>query len=309
MSLPDASSAETSLSHGSHLEYSYRLPNAPRITVPPPSVASPPLELSLDHQHSPGQPGDDECICFLQNINLTQDIERDTILDWSYERRRQAQLVLPWLYLGPLTAAKDRDFLVREGITMAIAVRASPKSMNQILRGTEGICLDIATIEASNYFELTGKFLDAARMINSHMAKCWKLSSASDSRTPQMGKVLVFCESGNEKSAVVAAAYLMTVLKDLDHLKAMQVCQTQRFCVNFDDGAKTCLRSYWDILTARRFVSYQPNGSTELGQPPMRAKRTFEQTADDEDTVMDGGMDASDQLRFAGRDITPFRDD
>jgi serine/threonine/tyrosine-interacting protein len=104
-------------------------------------------------------------------------------------------------------------------------------------------------------------------------------------------------------------------LTNIDHIKAMQVCQAQRFCVNFDDTLKNILRSYWDIVGARRSIAAQAapqngtnNGQSHLAPAPAKQKRGIEDTRDDEDMDMDNGMEPSDALRFTRRDVTPFQD-
>ncbi|KAF1954460.1 phosphatases II [Byssothecium circinans] len=260
-----------------HHEYSYRLPTPPRIVVPPPTLTTEPPEL-----HLPNQRAHDEEIdtSFLKNINLDSVVQTNTLLEWHYAKRRQAQMILPWLYLGPLSAAKDKEFLAREGITMVFAIRANTNSMRGLLQAALEVCHEVAAVEASNCFSLTGKFADATRIINTHVAKFWKYTQATGN--PQLGKVLVFCESGNDKSAAVAAAYLMELLDDFDHIKSMQVCQAQRFCVNFDDALKLSLQSYWDILQARRSVS-----NARADKP----KRSIEELRDDD---VDMGSDFDD---------------
>ena len=257
----------------------------------------------------------------MKEMDLESVIQKNTLLEWAYERRRQAQMILPWLFLGPFTAAKDRDFLQREGITMALAIRTRSGSMNAAIQVGREVCQEVATIDAPDYLSLTRHFSEATRLINQHVAKVRKLTAGSTD--PQLGKVLVFCESGNEKSAAVAAAYLMEMLDNFDHIKAMQVCQAQRFCVNFDDSVKNTLRSYWDILQAQRSVagsrtipifSGYLNNATPTANHQLspvvgpKSKRTIEDTQDEEDVEMGDGMDPSDVLRFEGRANTPFQD-
>jgi len=329
--------SEIPRSHMRHHDYTYRLPTPPRILVPPPTLTTDMPELNVG-----GAGFDDELdTSFLKEFNLDSIVQKNTLLEWAYERRRQAQMILPWLYLGPMTAAKDRDFLSREGITMILAIRAKENSMSGAVTGREA-SLQVATIEAANFFNLIGNFSRATKLVNQHVAMVRKLTAANG--TPQLGKVLVFCESGNEKSAAVVAAYLMETLDNFDYIKAMQVCQAQRFCVNFDDTIKNILRSHWDILLARRAVA---NSRTELlqstgianslqevahdsvlidstrqeGGPQQAAsrlqvqetfqskpKRPIEDTMDDEDTDMGDGLDLSDELRFSNRANTPFQD-
>tara|TARA_R110002003_G_scaffold42_5_gene3104 strand:- start:2257 stop:3189 length:933 start_codon:yes stop_codon:yes gene_type:complete len=286
-----------------HNDYSYRLPTPPRIVVPPPTLTTEVPGLVVSH-------GGGVDLSFLQELDLAEIIQKNTLLDWAYERRREAQMILPWLYLGPMVAAKDKNFLVREGITMAFAIRARENSMTGAIQASSEVCAEVATIDTPTFYDLIGRFADATRMINTHMAR-YREHSLQTTGQATLGKVLVFCESGNEKSAAVVAAYLMTTLDDFDHVKSMQVCQAQRFCVNYDDTLKNILRSYWDILQAQRLVA-SPNGlagnrATLQVQNATRPKRSIETTRDDDDMDMDNGVDPSDALRFAGRDSTPFQ--
>lgn len=298
-----------------HHEYSYRLPTPPRIVVPPPTITTDMPELIV------GGGGDEGLdMSFLQELDMEDIVQKNTLVEWAYERRRQAQMILPWLYLGPMVAAKDRAFLEREGITMALAIRSKVNSMMGAVQTATEVGLEVATVEAPSFHDLIGRFAETARMINTHVTRV-RQHFLQKNGQPTLGKVLVFCESGNEKSAAVVAAYLMATLNDFDYVKAMQVCQAQRFCVNFDDTIKNILRSYWDIVLARRSVASsstqsphqngETNGFAKNGthlQPVLatKQKRSLEATRDDADVDMGDDVDDSDALRFAGRDVTPF---
>jgi serine/threonine/tyrosine-interacting protein len=299
-------------------EYSYRLPTAPRIVVPPPTLTTDMPGLSLG-----GTSGEELDMSFLSELDLEDIVQKNTLLEWAYERRREAQMILPWVYLGPMVSARDKDFLKREGITMVLAIRAQAKSMMGATQAASQVCMEVGSIEAPSFYSLTPQFPEAARIINSHVARVRQHTLETKGQAT-LGKVLVFCESGNEKSAAVVAAYLMQTLNDIDHIKAMQVCQAQRFCVNFDDVLKNILRSYWDIIGARRSIAasntqallqnglgngHAQPGSLSLPISSAKHKRSIEDMrGHDEDTDMDSGMDESDALRFAGRDVTPFQD-
>ena len=258
---------------------------------------------------------------FLKEMALEDIVQKNTLVEWAYERRRQAQMVLPWLFLGPMVASKDKEFLAREGITMVLAIRSRDNSMSGALQAARDAGLAVATIETPTYHDLIGRFGDTTEAINRHVAAIHQHTLAQTGEST-LGKVLVFCESGNEKSAAVVAAYLMETLDNFDYIKAMQVCQAQRFCVNFDDTIKNILRSYWDILQAKRSVSssnaqqYQGNefdngsgqSATHLQSSSIaKCKRSIEDMHDDDDVEMENGMDPSDALRFQGRDNTPFQ--
>jgi serine/threonine/tyrosine-interacting protein len=308
-------------SHKPHHDYTYRLPTPPRILVPPPTLTTDMPGLSVGRATDGSE--DELDTSFLREMNLDSIVQKNTLLEWAYERRRQAQMIIPWIYLGPLTAAKDREFLNREGITMILAIRAKDNSMNGAIQAGRDMCQEVGTIEAPSFPDLIGNFSRITKMINQHVAKVRNATAATGN--PQLGKVLVFCESGNEKSAAAVAAYLMETLDNFDYIKSMQVCQAQRFCVNFDDTIKNILRSHWDILQARRSVATSRTELLESTEPvnglqrvashctvqhnaAMRPKRSIDDTMDYEDTEMGDGLDPTDALRFSGRDVTPFRD-
>ncbi|KAJ4354258.1 uncharacterized protein N0V89_005992 [Didymosphaeria variabile] len=319
----DMAMSDIANTHIPHHEYTYRLPTPPRIVVPPPTLTTEVPELHV----SGVDPAEGNDTNFLKEMNLESIIAKNTLLDWSYERRRHAQMILPWLYLGPLTAAKDREWLRSAGITMVLAIRSRNNSMMGAMQIAKEVCGQVESVEAANYSTLIGQLSRTTRMINQHVAKVRRMTEATGS--PQLGKVLVFCESGNEKSAAVVAAYLMEILDDFDFIKSMQVCQAQRFCVNFDDNIKNILQNHWDILVARRSVAssrtellnstalanglqqitHQQQQQQQLQAPPnssLKVKRSVEEMDDDMD--MSDGADSSDVLRFTGRDVTPFMD-
>ncbi|KAM0724269.1 hypothetical protein Q7P37_000151 [Cladosporium fusiforme] len=274
-------------------DYAYRVPTPPRIVVPPPALnahALPDIDLGASsNSFAPSGP----------YPNL---IPTNVIFDWSYERRREAQMILPYLYLGPMTAAKDEAWMRKEGITMVLGVRQKhdfvSKLMDGALRRTQAAGMEARTVDLANNQDLIHAFPDTTAMINSHLSQV-------HNATGNMGKVLVFCESGNERSVGVVAAYLMETHADVDYIKAMQLCQAQRFCVNFDDPMKRVLQGYWDILCARRSVAATTSTAGQASpNGPGKSKRSLERDADED---MDG-MDVDDLERFGGRTFTPFAD-
>ncbi|KAF2196429.1 phosphatases II [Delitschia confertaspora ATCC 74209] len=314
----EAALSDMITTHASHHEYTYRLPSPPRIIVPPPTLAQELPQIELADAKNGGVDR-----TFLTGISLQDVIHNNTMLEWSYELRRKAQMILPMLYLGPMVSAKDVDFITREGITMVLGVRPKAPSMNGVVKSAQNLGIESAMIDAPTYWELVSHLSHAVCLIDRHLELVHNLSAAAG--TPQTGKVLVFCESGNEKSAAVAAAYLMNILHDCDHIKAMQVVLAQRFCVNFDDTLKDLLRSYWDIVSATRSVAGSAAAtpqtpakgltmSNHFQSPSSSArKRTMGEILADEDVDVEMGMDGRceveswDHLRFQGRDNSPFR--
>lgn len=284
-------------------EYSYRVPTPPRIVVPPPSI-----NASVVPQFNLRAPADHPILGSISYAGMTT----SSLLDWSYERRREAQAILPFLYLGPLNAAKDRNFLRKEGITMVLGIRQrhsfESRIMNAALRVADELGIQYKTVDLGSERDLVSVFGTAEDSINDHMAHTQQLYRKGQTGVPEMGKILVFCESGNERSAAVVAAYLMSMHPDVDYIRAMQVCQSQRFCVNFDDNIKRSLQSYWDIISARRMVHEQhatSQGGPNLMQPSAMRGSGKRSLGRDEDDDMDmDGLDDTD--RFERRAFAPF---
>ena len=271
--------------------YAYRVPTPPRIVVPPPALtndAHPDIKL-----------GASKFLPMASNA-YANIVSSDPIMEWTYERRREAQTILPYLYLGPMTVAKDEAWMLREGITMVLGVRQKHeftyKLMDAALKRVSAVGIETQTVDLANNQDLIQAFPHTTAMINSHLSR-------RHSTMGGLGKVLVFCESGNERSAGVVAAYLMETLQDVDYIKAIQLCQAQRFCVNFDDPMKRLLQGYWDILCAKTSVAAEAMKQSQ--NPYARSKRGLEREEDDGN---DTSMQDDDLERFGGRTFMPFAD-
>ena len=301
-----------SLLHAPHDEYTYRLPTPPRIVVPPPTLTAELPNLEFRDITHPDLDSD-----LFTGLDLKNVIQQNTLLEWSYALRHQAQQVLPMIYLGPMLAAKDQYFIGSQGITMALAIRTG-NTMNGALRAAREMGLQTGAIDFSGPHDIQGRFDTAISMINQHLNAMRRVLIP-----PGHGKVLVFCESGNEKSATVVAAYLMVMLKDCDHIRAMQICQAQRFCIGFDDTTKNVLQAYWDIVCARRATEEAAlldtpksshhgsdrsgNSDSSKSTPEKNKKRGFDEIwVDTEDVDMDGDSDISHNFNPGHRKLSPF---
>ncbi|GAB7359092.1 hypothetical protein MBLNU230_g5163t1 [Neophaeotheca triangularis] len=299
-------------------EFNFRTPTPPRIIVPPPTLNSDAIpEITLK-------------ALGWENRNF---VHSNALLEWSYERRREAQMILPYLYLGPMSAAKDGNFLTREGITMVLGIKQKhglgAKLMQNAMLKAQELGIQYAAFEVGSDQELAQTFASTTQTINDHIMQ--KRIGAGKTA----GKVLVFCESGNERSAAVAAAYLMETHDDVDFIKAIQLCQAQRFCTNFDDKIKVLLQARWTFIVAQRQVAKNGGAKEGLegnvrsedsgsdvhtddglghgmanlavdvsmkqeGTKEVKQKRELERDEEDED------MD--DKERFGGRQFVPFED-
>jgi hypothetical protein len=321
-------------------EYVFRLPTPPRHVIPP----------FTSWNHAEPNPTIGELISHADqeiNIDFLRGTGFDAVLknvstgagqNWKYENRRQAQDILSYLWLGPLTAARDKEFLQREGITLMVGIQhksgLGPKLTMGAMRVADELGIAKATLEVGSNQDLIALFPTATRIINSHLREMYNRAMLNPSGGIRPGKVLIFCESGNDKSAAVAAAYLMDNFEGADYIKACQLCNLRRFCCSFDDSIKNYLCSYDDILQAKRtvaaarpqlrvrgmsFVTNPMFGATsdEVTSPQAtaaahavgngNAKRGRERDGEDDEMMDMGDAAMEDADRFEGRNFAPFR--
>ena len=282
----------------------FKPPSPPHINIPPlredRDLALPPYDGSIVEADF----GDDKSRQIIRFV-ASQGRIAATSNDWKYESRRQAQAITPFLYLGPSSAAKNIAALKEEGITMLLVIRDMRSAASGFLSGkkvADQLGISHATVDVDGNAQLmhTG-FSKAIKIINNHLVSKHQEHTGSQTFSslcpfgkPNIGgKILVFCESGNERSAAVVAAYLITMY-DLGLVEAIQFVQAHRFCVAYDDGLKHLLMNYRDILLARKSVLATRN----LSALDPKVKRTRDEVDDDESMDLD---DADDEARFRSR--------
>ncbi|EED21549.1 possible dual specificity protein phosphatase 3 [Talaromyces stipitatus ATCC 10500] len=220
----------------------------------------------------------------------------DQSSEWMYSKRREAQQILPFLYLGPASVARDRDFIRSEGITLLLSIRDKRSAIARLLSGTkvaEELGIQSDAIDVNNEQELISLYPNIIRGINQH------ISSGVSARSGMPPRVLVFCESGNGRSASVVIAYIMTML-NMDMPSAMWAVHHRRFCIDVDESMQTLLQSYQVILDAKREVAnarlQEAYTSSSLAvQPPshqngqLARKRSFIEYDDDNAAISTAG--------------------
>jgi hypothetical protein len=178
--------------------------------------------------------------------------------------------------------------------------------------------------------DLSKNFDAAVRKINDHLLRVYRSQAVQhpqadsqpqegqiviDTANFKRGKVLVYCETGNDRSAAVVAAYIMSVF-GMDLVPTLQFIGLQRFCTNFDDETKNWLNSYAGILHARRSVAMahqeDENAMGSRGHvPPMPSrKRDLVDMMGREENGTTDGDPAHDRDRYLNRDpFVPFLED
>ncbi|KAL8908802.1 MAG: hypothetical protein Q9171_005302 [Xanthocarpia ochracea] len=320
--------------HSAAQSWSYHVPSPPRVIVPQPNIdpwtgKSPALSLEQYANHDFKSTGFDN-IEFLRTVTYGGDsaVISHAMVTWKYESRRSAQAILPFLFLGPITAARDRDFLRTQGITMLLAVRDSTYARSNLLSSKAALELGIpcSTVDTAGKQGLIAAFPHGIEMINAHLSDIYKQSQISplSDRPWAPGKVLVFCETGNDRSAAMVVAYLMAMYS-MDVVKAIQMVCARRFSVATDETLRYLLQTYESILKAKRDVvhsaqrssgenadmeSAYPSFLTSHGMSGLSRKRTMDETLDDDDDMgMEAEAASDDGARFDKREgAAPFLD-
>lgn len=304
--------------------YDLRPAEPPRLIVPPPSmqyVNNRPFVAiagvaSYDYQGEFGDPN------FLQMLASRGCDLGHRMLEWRYEERRKAQAILPYLYLGPSSAAQDKDFLTTHGITLLFAVRHSDTLQARLvtsLKKAEVLALDTAVVVSSTALEMMKQLPGAIKTINDHLQH---RSQDHDQRRNGNngeaslinGKALIFCENGIDRSPIIVIGYLMAMY-NLNTVEAIQAVQSQRFCIAIDDSMKQMLLDFEGILKAKRDVmandrAYNSfNGGNIAHSQPIRShKRSLDDVDEYEDDPMELEGNAEDRERDIRAGSAPFRD-
>ncbi|KAJ3499984.1 hypothetical protein NM208_g17247 [Fusarium decemcellulare] len=190
--------------------------------------------------------------------------------------------------------------------------RMASIQLQSVEKAARALNIAVHYVDIGGNDEIIRALPDTIRAINDHLLAIYHSQARSKSQdgklivdpsTFRRGKVLFACETGNDRSAAVAAAYIMAVFGK-DMVTTVQFICVQRFCCCFDEDIKRKLQSWEDILRARSQVAAQ----TAMPQQGMHAKRHIEEFMD---TDMDEMKDewTEDRDRFQGRQaFVPFVD-
>lgn len=255
--------------------------------------------------------GEFVCPGFFEMVNPDCFVQRFVTQDWHYGMRRVAQPILPFLYLGPMACLPDREYLRKEGFTLLLAIRNRRSAQARLVSGDKAAAelgIEADSVDVSDNQELISAFPRAIRRINDHVSSQGRGGFGS----PIQRKVLVFCESGNERSAAVLITYMM-VMFNMDATSALKILQNRRFCVCVEDDLGQLLVSFESILEAKRDVERVRRASiadSDLALPPVSApkKRNLADSYDDEemeDSFMD--VDGSEEWDIR-KPLAPFQD-
>ncbi|KAJ5097167.1 hypothetical protein N7456_007888 [Penicillium angulare] len=279
---------------------------------------------------------------FFNKAHLDGFTRRFKYSQWSYEMRRECQLILPFLALGPSSSLRDREYIRGQGFTLLLGVRNTLSAHARLVSGEKAAAelgIQADTIDVMDNQELISAFPRAIRRINDHLAGYdtsnqgfmntntnttmdtgdnMNMTISDNQNQSGKKKILVFCETGNERSAGVVIAYIMAMLNH-DALFATRMIQQHRFCVSIEEPLKRVLSAFESILAAKRDVerarrmtvsSSAPSLAPPPAQPLLAKKRSF-QVRQEEDAAMDDGgmdMDMDDDSMVDRKPVAPFQD-
>ncbi|KAK8090997.1 dual specificity phosphatase [Apiospora phragmitis] len=253
--------------------YSARPPSPPTIIIPAPALSSNSGPIKVVPSYANVDPGDlsEEHLEIITG-GMREQTARDSTGSWNYHERRNAQPILDFLYLGPSNVARDRTWLRENGITMLLAVRDMRMAHARLMfvdAIAEELGIKAEHIDTAGHMGMIHALPEAVRKINNHLLDVYRHQAVAPSGQTataaegsmlinrqefKQGKVLVFCETGNDRSPVVVIAYMMAVL-GMSMVQACQFIHYRRFCVSLSEEVKYLLVTYEGLLEARRTVN------------------------------------------------------
>ncbi|KAL4915541.1 protein-tyrosine phosphatase-like protein [Aspergillus aurantiobrunneus] len=231
-----------------------------------------------------------------------------TEIEWTYNLRRAAQRILPFLYLGPWSCLSNKQWLKQEGISLLLGVRDQRLADSRLFSGQKAAVdagAEIDSFDVVDNQDLIARLPQTIRRINDHIYP----SVDSETGAPISRKILVFCETGNGLSALVVVAYCMVML-NMSLAQALNFIHSQRFCIDMEDGFKPMLLAFEGILEAKRDVeNAKTTGANSNLAPPsvgLSKKRSFADQVEDK-AMGDDNMDV-DVLSLDRKPPAPFQD-
>ncbi|CEQ39306.1 SPOSA6832_00830, partial [Sporobolomyces salmonicolor] len=238
-------------------------------------------------------------------------------VEWKYEMRREAQEILPGLYVGPFQPSWKLPILQRLGITHILCIAESRESHLFTARFPEHITYLIQEIRDADDQNLIRIFPQYARFsrparsnrrIDRFPAAPIRAQAFIDSALSAGGRVLVHCGDGISRSPAIVSVISSAVLRGphsrrswfsstayvmiktrLTHEDAFAFVQARRFCVAPRTEFVHQLEAYRPIILASQAVA--ADRGAQAGQRARRRGRD-DSDEDDEGDISMGGMNA-----------------
>lgn len=212
---------------------------------------------------------------------------------WKYDSRHKAQAILPFLFLAPQNVARDPTYLKDNNITMVISVRSAQSARTQpkLLdpsRFPSCATLQTATFDVDGPYDLIQRIRPILKMISDHL-EARTTAQQMNTLEDVGGKVLVFCENGNDRSPVLVAAYIMLIFGWPWH-ESLNFIHAFRFSVSLNGAMNDMLKTWEEMLRAESDTAAANSGLQNIrggSGPTRKAKRTIDDAYDSDDTMTD----------------------
>lgn len=284
------------LSVSPNAPYTNGPPSPPLIPVPVPGKgreSRPFVELVPKGTTMANSPG----------LRCVHEIAHEGAEDWNYDQRWSAQPIIEGICLGPTNVVRDHSYLQSTGITMVVVVCSNWVKNNRLKSVTmagEVLGLDSQYIALENDAQIIHDLDNVFQLFAAHGKRLDDLG--------QQSKILVTCETGNDRSAAVVAAFIMALYGE-SMITVLQFMSLKRFCINFSEDTKRMLLAWQDIVAASSSLQ-QHNSSLVSGASalPQTAKLPAKKRSRERSPDIAMEID-DDSERFVGReDFVPFID-
>lgn len=208
-----------------------------------------------------------------QSFHISQDLQ------WKYTDRRCMQEIVPGIYIGPLSAARDTKMLDFLDIKILVAARTTSTLNIFKPRSPEKYRYE--------YFDIIeGSLLNSLPRVRPFVETC--LSHGQ--------KLLFYDETGNAKAAALVCSYLMES-RSMDSQTAYGLIKSKRLSVCLSEHEQYQLAEYETLLKARNNIISHAYTNDELSRTGKRRRHDS-----DEDEQM--GVNTSGDYRSSN----PFID-
>lgn len=182
--------------------------------------------------------------------------------DWTYTKKREAQEIIPGLWLGPFGAARDQEFLRRANITDALVVRAPEEARIIAPKYPEFIHYEVLECRDSPFENIIRYFPAVKQLLDVVLRRG--------------GRILVHGNAGMSRSAAFVVAYVMETFNlssDLAHHYVL----TRRHCISVNEGFRNQIREYEMLHKVQAQIN---SGSFAPNQESHGVKRALEASLD-----------------------------
>lgn len=256
--------------------YSHRAPSPPEIDIPVPVKRSNGHGAIITLQAQPGS----LLVAYNYPEDLRVTVAKEDSREWKYERRWNAQCIMDGLYLGPTKIVRDMQFMQDTQITMVVVVCSEwvkKARLNSVSVVEASLNLQVEYVALESLSQTIHDMQGVLQLLLDHRNRMESLQRKSN--------ILITCETGNDRSAALVAAYLILLYGE-PAVKVIQYISLKRFCSAFTEPTKRMLVAWQDITTAKSNVQAQlaetTTTSSEVNVTETSKKRRRDEPYDDD---------------------------